>query len=99
MGLLSFVKSLFLHDDDSDFIESVTQQPMKNINNQVDLGNAITDDIEMSASDEVHEVTEGKKDVTKEKVTMFALAKRPECSLEASRLQPQGKPLWCFSMV
>ena len=33
------------------------------------------------------------------KVTMFALAKRPECSLEASRLQPQGKPLWCFSMV
>ena len=69
MGLLSFVKSLFLHDDDSDFIESVTQQPMKNINNQVDLGNAITDDIEMSASDEVHEVTEGKKDVTKEKDT------------------------------
>lgn len=62
MGLLSFIKSLVFHDNDSDFIESVTQQPVKNINNQVDLGNAITDDMEKSASEEVHEVSREKKD-------------------------------------
>ena len=62
MGLLSFIKNLVFHDDDSDFIESVTQQPVKNINNQVDLGNAITDDMEKSASEEVHEVSGEKKD-------------------------------------
>jgi hypothetical protein len=62
MGLISFIKSLVFHDDDSDFIESVTQQPVKNINNLVDLGNAVTDDIEMSASDEMHEVSGDKED-------------------------------------
>ena len=61
MGLFSFVKSLVFHDDDFDSIASVTHQPVKNINNQVDLGDAITDDMEKSASEEVHEVSGEKK--------------------------------------
>lgn len=68
MGLFSFVKSLVFHDDDFDSIASVTHQPVKNINNQVDLGDAITDDMEKSASEEVNEVSREKKKTAMGKV-------------------------------
>ncbi|MDY4626247.1 MAG: hypothetical protein SO442_06535 [Prevotella sp.] len=66
MRLISFIKGLVGLDEDFYANESITPQPVKNINNQVDLGAEITDDIDKSATEEVHEVTEGKKDVMKE---------------------------------
>lgn len=69
MGLISFIKCLVGLDDDSDALEPVTPKPVKNINNQVDLGKDIIDDQDMSASEEVNEVCGQKKDATTEKET------------------------------
>jgi len=69
MGLISFIKGLIMPDDDSDANESDTQQHVKNINNQVDLGKDITDDKDKSATEEVNEVTEQKDNATAEKET------------------------------
>lgn len=69
MGLFSFIKGLIMPDDDFDANESVTQQPVKDINNQVDLGKDITDDKDKSATEEVNEVTEQKDNATAEKET------------------------------
>lgn len=69
MGLISFIKGLVGLDDDFDANESVTPQPVKNINNQVDLGKDITDDIDKSATEEVHEVKGEKEEAAAEKET------------------------------
>ena len=69
MGLISFFKNLGRIVDDFDDNDPVTPQPVKNINNQVDLGSEITDDIDKSATEEVGEVTGQKKDATTEKET------------------------------
>lgn len=66
MGLISFIKSLVMPDDDFDANESVTQYPVKNINNQVDLSKDITDDIDKSATEEVTEVTGHNATIEKE---------------------------------
>ena len=69
MGLISFIKGLVRIVDESEDNESFTPQPVKNINNQVDLGAEITDDIDKSAREEVNELTEEKKDAATEKET------------------------------
>ena len=69
MGLISFFKNLGRIVDDFDDNDPVTPQPVKNFNNQVDLGSEITDDIDKSATEEVGEVTGQKKDATTEKET------------------------------
>lgn len=69
MGLISFIKNLGRIVDEFDDDDPVTPQPLKNINNQVDLGADITDDIDKSATEEVHEATEEMKDATTEKET------------------------------